>query len=268
MKKLFNKLFIILMSAFMMIGVSPITNVSAKSYYHGSGTATVYCSPKDLKMKVAHDIAVKKKTIVVYYTGSASDLEHQLDVMNSLLWGKYQYANITSHITGIEGPMRDGKYMKATITNVDYEMTPAMDRALSHKIDTIINGLHLKGSAYSKAVKINDYVVSHVKYDTSYKNTNAYDALMKGKSTCGGYSQAFYLLAQRAKINVKMVGGKVMKKDGLWSHQWDFFKSGQTCYVIDPCWNDSNHHHKWIKKGFNLPKHMLSSGFVSMAKRS
>ena len=102
MKKLFNQLFIILMSVFMMIGAMPITNVNAKSYYHGSGSAIVYCSPKDIKMKVAHDIAVKKKTIVVYYTGSASDLEHQLGVMNSLLWGKYQYANITSPITSTQ----------------------------------------------------------------------------------------------------------------------------------------------------------------------
>lgn len=121
-------------------------------------------------------------------------------------------------------------WVKYTLTP-NYKLTDAQEAATQKKVKSILKKLHLKGTAYSKAVKLNDYLAKHVSY-LRHQGT-AYDALVKGKGNCQAYSEAFYLLALNSGIKVKMMDGL----GGNDEHQWNCFKSGKAWYSIDACWN-------------------------------
>ena len=221
----------------------PVSSAYAKSYPGTYGTGTVYASSRNIINRVAAQMQKRRSKIILYYTGSTDSFFDNYDGFFYLSTPtSHQYALDTMYNIDFYDYDSDKEGYSKYILIPKYKLSDKQEKATQRKVHAILKRLHLRGSAYKKALQINDYIVKHVRY--SYNPCTAYDALVKGRGNCQAYSEAFYLLALKSGIKVKMVEGNAQG-----AHQWNFFKSGRTWYSIDVCWNDSYHDHTWIKKG-------------------
>ena len=263
MRKILKKFLSIMLAVCMSAGFIPFITTPASAHQGTHGTDTVYANSGNMVNKVAAQMQKRRKRIVLYYHGSSASLDGR---MASL----YDISTPTSHQYTLD-TMKDlyytidWSYQKKGwvkyILTPNYKLTDTQEAATQKKVKSILKKLHLKGTAYSKAVKLNDYLAKHVSY-LRHQGT-AYDALVKGKGNCQAYSEAFYLLALNSGIRVKMMDGL----GGNDEHQWNCFKSGKTWYSIDTCWNKGHKGHPWLRKGFYLKDHKASQKIVRMIKR-
>lgn len=86
-------------------------------------------------------------------------------------------------------------------------------------------------------LSIHDYLVAHIVYeeqeDTIY---NAYDAMIKGKSVCSGYTEAFKTFMDILGIENAVLTGTA----GDQQHVWNMVKLDDEWYQVDVTWDDSD----------------------------
>lgn len=268
MKKVFNKFLSVLLAVCMSAGFVPFIAVPVSAHPGTHGTAVVYANPNNVVNKVAAQMQKRRRRITLYYNGSA-------DSLCDRIFSMYYISTPTSHQYTLD-TMKDLNYdrdwdyhkkgwCKFTLTP-SYKLTDAQEAATQRKVKSILRSLHLKGSNYQKALRINDYIAKHMSY--AWDPCTAYDALIRGRGCCQAYSEAFYLLALNAGIKTKMVQGNANGDGGWGLHQWNFFKSGGKWYSIDVCWNDSYGDHTWVKKGLFMKDHKTGSAWVKMVRRA
>jgi hypothetical protein len=106
-----------------------------------------------------------------------------------------------------------------------------------------------------KEKAIHDYIVTHVKYDYSFKNVSAYDALMYGKAVCQGYALLAYKMFTMAGLNARIVDG--IANNG--PHAWNMVKVDGNWYHIDITWDSCLSHNGAIAYNyFNLTDTQIS----------
>lgn len=107
-----------------------------------------------------------------------------------------------------------------------------------------------------KAIYLNNRLIDICEYDESYNDssekTNAYEALVKGKSVCEGYAKAYYSLCTAANIPCRLVvgfSGDTTDARGtkVPDHEYNsVFIDGEWLY-IDTTWNDiGNTKNDWL----------------------
>lgn len=115
---------------------------------------------------------------------------------------------------------------------------------LDKKIREILSEIIRPGmTAYQKEKAVHDYLVSKCEYDIEGYNKNnispesytAYGALCLGKAVCIGYSEAAYLLLNRAGVETMIITGE-SKGD---PHAWNLVKLDGQFYHLDITWNDT-----------------------------
>lgn len=261
----------------MSDGFIPFIATPVFAHQGTHGTGVVYANSSNMVNKVAVQMQKRRKRIVLYYHGSSASLGDRVVSMyydiSTPTSHQYTLSTMNDLYYTIDWSCQKKGWIKYILTP-DYKTPDAQEAATQRKVKSILKRLHLKGSAYSKAIRINDYLAKHVSYAFGSRNTHnplgnrtAYDALAKGRGNCQAYSEAFYLLAINSGIKAKMVDGLAGGND--WSgHQWNYFKSGKTWYSIDTCWNDGHKGHPWLKKGFCLKDHKANQKIVRMIKGS
>lgn len=264
MKKVFKKFSSVVLAVCMSAGITPFITTPVSAYSGTHGTATVYTNSSNVIDKVTAQLLKRRKKITVYYKGSTRSLSNKMTSMyNRGTFTHNQYALYTFKKLNCR---RDWGYYKkgwsrCTISP-DYHVTGAQEAATQKKVKSILKSLHLKGSNYQKAVKINDYLVLHMTYPMNppYYDT-AYDALVKNRGVCQGFSEAFHLLATNAGIRTRMVEGKGYDEDNdVWvPHMWNIFESDGSLYSIDVTYNYGYGvgDHTWLKKGLHLEDHKI-----------
>ena len=120
------------------------------------------------------------------------------------------------------------------------------------KADSILKKIIKAGmSDKAKMKAIHDYLIKNCNYDMSafpyikvggktyynksisgYYNGTAYGALIEKKAICGGYSNAFNLLARKAGIQSIKITSSVM------THAWNMVKLDGKYKYIDVTWDD------------------------------
>lgn len=86
-------------------------------------------------------------------------------------------------------------------------------------------------------LSIHDYLVTHIVYEEQ-ENTiyNAYDAMIKGKSVCSGYTEAFKTFMDMLGIENTVLTGTA----GDQQHIWNMVKLDNEWYQVDVTWDDSD----------------------------
>ena len=107
------------------------------------------------------------------------------------------------------------------------------------RVDAKINKIVRKAKRYKSRraqIKYVDKAICKIcSYDTTTRRPNTgnpYGALVEGKATCLGYSEAFFVCMTRLNIPVDYVINKNCK------HIWCKVKVGKKWYHVDTCWND------------------------------
>lgn len=268
MKTMLKRFLSVLLAVCMSAGFVPVTSVYAKSYSGTHGTGTVYANSGNVINRVAAQMQKRRRKIIVYYKGSPSSFDRNYCALFYISTPtSYQYTLDT--IDDIDYDVDYSNHKKGWdkyILTPKYKLSDSQEAATQRKVHAILRRLHLRGSAYQRALKINDYVARHMRY--SWTPCTAYDALIKGRGNCQAYSEAFYLLALNSGIKAKMVQGDAYG-DGSWGyHQWNFFRSGGKWYSIDVCWNDGYHDHTWVRRGLYMRDHKTGSKWVRMVRKS
>lgn len=112
-------------------------------------------------------------------------------------------------------------------------------KALNAKANAMLKKVNRWDSQSEKVEKIHDAIVKRARYDyTSYYSSklredsgSAYGNLVRGRSVCAGYAEAFQLVALKAGLQSRYVCNG--------SHAWNLVRVGGKWYHIDVCWDDT-----------------------------
>lgn len=108
------------------------------------------------------------------------------------------------------------------------------DRALyEQKVAEILEATVFEGmSQWQIALSIHDYLAANSAYDDDKVYVEGYDLLIRGTSTCNGYSKAYMDLMNRAGIPTVMVTSEAL------NHGWNLVCIGGNWYHVDVTWDD------------------------------
>ena len=113
-------------------------------------------------------------------------------------------------------------------------------RALQRADDKIIVQAKKLKTDYERVEYFHDYIINNVKYRTleqySYAQS-AYGALVGGKASCEGYTDAFMYLCHQMGIECVKVVGEISAPDE-W-HAWNMVKIEGNWFNMDVCWDDT-----------------------------
>jgi transglutaminase/protease-like cytokinesis protein 3 len=79
---------------------------------------------------------------------------------------------------------------------------------------------------------VNDWICINTRYDTSYTDATAYDALVGGSGVCDAYSKLFALFMERYGIEWRMLTSEAM------DHSWNQVRIDGQWLHVDVTWND------------------------------
>lgn len=117
-------------------------------------------------------------------------------------------------------------------------------KAAMKKIESIRDDVmsRLTGNTYRDILKIHDYLVESIDYDsntTSIGSYSIYGALIDKKCVCEGYAKALKYLLNSANIPCEIAQGTAINSSGKTeSHAWNIVKIDKKWYYIDATWND------------------------------
>lgn len=112
---------------------------------------------------------------------------------------------------------------------------------------SIISDMKYTGlSEYEKSLAIHNYIVQSATYGYLPKSIDpnqslsrtAYGVLALGGGVCGGYSEAYRLLAIKMGLEVKTVVGRANGVDGWNAHAWNMVRIDGQWYHVDATFND------------------------------
>lgn len=125
-----------------------------------------------------------------------------------------------------------------------------------------INELVLMTEGKSKEEKIrffHDYLINVCTYDMTLSQSNAYDCLIGGISTCNGYSIAFYNLCTAAGIETQYITGGTDTNSDPSAHSWNRVKLDDgNWYYIDVTWDDCVSGDKY----FMIPEEVMNQDHI------
>ncbi len=99
-------------------------------------------------------------------------------------------------------------------------------------VKEILSYVNSSWSPLEKALYLNDYLTINCQYDLTYKNYDAYDALVSKTAVCQGYTLAYMDLLKRLGIPCEAVSSNSM------NHIWNLVKINGSWYHVDTTWND------------------------------
>lgn len=106
--------------------------------------------------------------------------------------------------------------------------------AFDKKVDEILSGVDAGWTDIQKAMYIHDYLVTHVKYDLTYKKYSAKNAILDGYAVCQGYELAYKHLIN--KLDSRMKCGSVISE--ALDHAWNYLTINNKEYFVDCTWDD------------------------------
>lgn len=109
---------------------------------------------------------------------------------------------------------------------------PRMQKELDAVIENIESNVQPSWSDAEKVLYLHDYLAEHCEYDLSYKNNDAYTALVEGKTVCQGYALAMCILCRRLDIPCYAI-----TSDEL-NHMWNVVCVDGEWYHCDPTYDD------------------------------
>lgn len=91
---------------------------------------------------------------------------------------------------------------------------------------------------------IHDYILSNIEYTEDEMYSNAYSALVFGKTNCEGYAMLTYKMLEAAGIENIIVTNE--------DHAWNVVKINSRWYHLDTTWNDGKKRDSGFYKYYNL----------------
>lgn len=236
-------------------------------FYVSTATATTISNLNDLSQYIYSNMQSYSSPITVNYT-NPQDITRQIG--NNILTGVYLKDDYTAaSYTGISLSFsRDTAVSSSINLNITptYAETAANEAYVNQQVPIIVNSVIQAGMTdYQKIAALHDWVVTHVKYDTTLKNISDYDALVNGTTVCRGYSMLLYKLLTSAGLNSHIVIGKVSTgfkfRRSAEGHAWNMVQLNGNWYFIDST-NDGLSTDQTTKFFLVSSKTLKQNGFI------
>lgn len=144
---------------------------------------------------------------------------------------KTRYENSIGNIDG--NYFTDGFTSEEQVRNAVNNVENAKNQILA-----TVNG----NSIYDAILKIHDWLVDNVEYDTTLNKTNAhniYGTLIEKNVVCEGYARTFKYLLDSTNIPCIVVSGTGTDENGKTeNHAWNYVKLDNQWYAVDVTWDD------------------------------
>lgn len=227
----------------------------------------------EIKKHVYEAMLKREKSITIVYTGSDMNTINQ----------KFQNKEIYTDVANIDDKSTsdDGVYMmkeayggyafrcqynngKTTFSiEFTWKETLEASKYVNEQVKAIVNttGVLNMNNAYDRAIKLRDYLLSMMTYQSG-TNQTVYQGLISKKGNCHVYAMLYYKLLQEAKVDCYYVTGNVSTG---W-HGWNLVKLDNKWYNIDVTYEDTeNNSGKYSCKGKNSMSlsHSLDAEYVT-----
>ena len=105
--------------------------------------------------------------------------------------------------------------------------------------EKVISQFTEKTTNYEKIKLIHDYIIDNTEYYDNNSNSSIYDALVKGKAKCDGYTHAFDYICAKAGIRTAVAYGYTKDRASESEvHVWNKVYYNKKWYNVDVTWDD------------------------------
>lgn len=156
----------------------------------------------------------------------------------------YMFTESTTNFSGTTykisiGPDNGNSYLLEGLDSLD-NILIAEDN-LKTQLWTITSGI--SGSTYDKVLKVHNYLVDNITYDSSGSDMDIshtlYGALINKTAVCDGYAKAFKYILDNLGISCVEVCGIAENSSGTTeSHAWNDVLVDGKWYAVDVTWDD------------------------------
>ena len=164
---------------------------------------------------------------------------------------KFHFGGLTANAYSVANDLT--RFNCNLVLDLRYYGTLADDNYVDNETDRILKSLDVEGKTnYEKIKAIHQYVSTHVSYDYEHMNDDSYNrmftayaALYDGKAVCQGFANLVYVLALKASVDCRIIGGNGINPASGVSipHAWNIVKIGNRYYNIDPTWDAETLNH-------------------------
>lgn len=149
--------------------------------------------------------------------------------------------------------------------------------SVKNQILATVNG----NSIYDAVLKIHNWLVDNVEYDTTLNRTNThnvYGTLIEKNVVCEGYARTFKYLLDCANIPCVVVSGTGNNGSATEDHAWNYVKIDNQWYAVDVTWDDpiimgaavstDKYKYRYFLKGYSQfrENHIASGKFTQNGK--
>jgi transglutaminase/protease-like cytokinesis protein 3 len=155
----------------------------------------------------------------------------------------YCYTLYSSERKPIDIATKDGKIVYVCEANdvwLSAELTDAQKKQVIKKENQIVKKTRRIRSIKGRVRYLNSYLKKTYKYKSNKYDNDVYGVLIKHQAVCGGYAQAFYQLAVKSGIPVKL---RISQSH---NHAWNEVKVGGKWRTVDVTWNDTTHTNRYL----------------------
>lgn len=266
MKKNFNRIFILILTALLIIGTANLANAAAPAVTGTQGnpegldpveetTTELVTSRSQFVSVLRTNLAARNTKIAIGYDlpEGTYDLKYFQGILDE---AKEEYTG-----NPVEGDYLRLLFKSARFTyfglrkavfkleSVEYLTTASQESAVTSKVLQTLASLNLDGKDQASKIKsIHDYICNNAQFelsDGSGLGSTAYGNLIGKVSDSRGYALAFYRMALQTGIETRIIEGKHQGQDTV----WNVVKLNGKYYLVDPALDDLEGSHKYFLKG-------------------
>ncbi|AIQ14505.1 transglutaminase domain-containing protein [Paenibacillus durus] len=206
-------------------------------YAYAAVKGTPIRSVSDMTQQLTAAMNNRRESVAFTYEGNTSRLKSQLQTALDQAMSNDPYLNYI--VNSYSFSYRGGSRSAAVSVKLTYRESLQQTAYVNGRVKTILNEIITPGMTGDEKVKaVHDWVVLHLKYDTTYTKYTAYEGLKSGSAVCQGYSLLTYKLLKGAGIPNKIVEGTAWQDGSGQSHAWNLVQLNGRWYHLDTTWDD------------------------------
>lgn len=224
MHTLFHKITAAMLSAVMLCGMTqPLLTASA---------AEAEASAEESFRAMIYDAWENKKTNVIL-SGLKLTVDQVTELYYDMLYTDAKWFYISSAYR-YSMDIWQRNYVGAISIEYNYSLDaiPEMQTQFDAAVDAVLSGVQSGWTDAEKVLYLHDYLAEHCEYDLTYKNNNAYTALIDGKTVCQGYALAMCVLCRKLNIPCYAITSDALK------HMWNVVQIDGKWYHCDATYDD------------------------------
>jgi len=238
MKKIRVTLVSAILGGVLVAAAIPPTLYWGWDHAYASAAPSALHTVNEMAVKLTGAMNNRSETVTFTFEGSTTNLKSQIQaaIDRAMESDSYLHYIVDSYAYSYRGSSRSAKVTVEVKYLESLQQTAYVTREVQAALKTIIKpGM----TSHEKVKVIHDWVVLHLKYDTSYRRYTAYEGLESGSAVCQGYSLLTYKMLKEAGINNLIVEG-MAKAEGRssQSHAWNLVQLDGRWYHLDTTWDD------------------------------